>query len=337
MQGATVEWAGVVAVPHELTRGWSYTALSRARGQTRLFVLDEGDGRVHHDRARRDELAPDERLGTPTSEQLAARVERYMRTRDDEDLAVDRLPAPAPPTTASVHEATAVEAEPGPAMPRLAELELLTDGRDGLRAQLASLATPEVERLQATERREQAVMAHADDMVARLRALPAPPKLRRGLYAAEREGLAKAIAGAEHELDALRTQRARLERETGPLTAVLSERTRLRAALARAEAARCQLREQLVREQVARPPDWARSPFGDPPANARGLRAYDRALATAVRHRLEHGITGDEPLGPVPDDPIGARIHRQAAATIERVQRRLMREQAPGWGHDIGR
>jgi hypothetical protein len=44
-QGATVEWAGAVAAPHELTRGWSFTALSRARARPRLFVLGERDAR----------------------------------------------------------------------------------------------------------------------------------------------------------------------------------------------------------------------------------------------------------------------------------------------------
>lgn len=34
MQGGTVELAGVVAQPRDLARGWSYTALSRARGET---------------------------------------------------------------------------------------------------------------------------------------------------------------------------------------------------------------------------------------------------------------------------------------------------------------
>ena len=38
MQGGTVEHAIVVASVGELTRGWSYTALSRARGETRLLV-----------------------------------------------------------------------------------------------------------------------------------------------------------------------------------------------------------------------------------------------------------------------------------------------------------
>ena len=40
MQGATVERAVVLASVHDLSRGWSYTALSRARGETRLLITD---------------------------------------------------------------------------------------------------------------------------------------------------------------------------------------------------------------------------------------------------------------------------------------------------------
>ena len=40
MQGATVQWAGVVGRPEDFTRNWSYTALSRAREPTELFVID---------------------------------------------------------------------------------------------------------------------------------------------------------------------------------------------------------------------------------------------------------------------------------------------------------
>ncbi len=41
MQGATVEAAIVVATPRDLTAGWSYTALSRARASTRLLIHDD--------------------------------------------------------------------------------------------------------------------------------------------------------------------------------------------------------------------------------------------------------------------------------------------------------
>ena len=40
IQGGTVEWAGVVGHPDDFTRNWSYTALSRARQPTELFLID---------------------------------------------------------------------------------------------------------------------------------------------------------------------------------------------------------------------------------------------------------------------------------------------------------
>ena len=39
IQGGTVEWAGMVGRPEDFTRNWSYTALSRAREPTELFLV----------------------------------------------------------------------------------------------------------------------------------------------------------------------------------------------------------------------------------------------------------------------------------------------------------
>jgi ATP-dependent exoDNAse (exonuclease V) alpha subunit len=61
IQGATVEWAGVVGRPADFTRNWSYTALSRAREPTELFVLDTPDRTG--DRPNRDRPRPDPRTG----------------------------------------------------------------------------------------------------------------------------------------------------------------------------------------------------------------------------------------------------------------------------------
>ena len=86
MQGGTVETAVVVASPRDLTAGWSYTALSRARGETRLLIhdhrLSEGPG----------EFAPSEQTQTLARGDLLARVQRHMLERDDEDLAIEQLP-----------------------------------------------------------------------------------------------------------------------------------------------------------------------------------------------------------------------------------------------------
>jgi hypothetical protein len=84
MQGGTVERAIVVASPRDLTASWSYTALSRARGETRVLIID-----THDDE--RSEVAPADCV--LSREPLLARLTRRMLERDDEDLAVEQLPA----------------------------------------------------------------------------------------------------------------------------------------------------------------------------------------------------------------------------------------------------
>ena len=87
IQGATVEWAGVVGRPEDFTRNWSYTALSRAREPTELFILDTPTER-ELDRA---EIAPGQARGLRDERTPIERLEAAMRQRDDEDLALDRL------------------------------------------------------------------------------------------------------------------------------------------------------------------------------------------------------------------------------------------------------
>jgi len=87
MQGATVEQATVVASPHDLTRGWSYTAVSRARGETRLLIRDGGA-----ELGARDAISPEAVASPARPVDVIARVASRMLERDDEDLAIDQLP-----------------------------------------------------------------------------------------------------------------------------------------------------------------------------------------------------------------------------------------------------
>ena len=98
IQGATVQWAGVVGCPEDFTRNWSYTALSRAREPTELFLLDTPTER-DLDRA---EIAPDQPAELGDQRTPVERLDAAMRRRDDEDLALDRIDAernrrPSPP------------------------------------------------------------------------------------------------------------------------------------------------------------------------------------------------------------------------------------------------
>ena len=103
MQGGTVEWAGVIGSPPEFTANWSYTALSRAREPTEIYVIADEDRFA----AERAEIAPpDQHARTPLQ-----RMAMSMRRRDDEDLALDWIEPPEVPLV----EPAGPQLEPGPA------------------------------------------------------------------------------------------------------------------------------------------------------------------------------------------------------------------------------
>jgi conjugative relaxase-like TrwC/TraI family protein len=112
MQGATVEAAIVVATPHDLTAGWSYAALSRARASTRLLIHED-----QSDRERADH-APEPAREPATREELLARAGRRMLERDDQDLAIENSRPPATPTTASSHSPSTIPANRYKSTPR---------------------------------------------------------------------------------------------------------------------------------------------------------------------------------------------------------------------------
>jgi conjugative relaxase-like TrwC/TraI family protein len=91
MQGATVQWAAVVGSPRDFTRNWSYTALSRSRDPTELFIA----GPLSADAADRAEIAPSE---ITAGRKPLQTLSQMMRRREDEELALDRqLARNAPP------------------------------------------------------------------------------------------------------------------------------------------------------------------------------------------------------------------------------------------------
>jgi conjugative relaxase-like TrwC/TraI family protein len=336
MQGGTVERAFVVAFPHELTRGWSYTALSRARDQTRLFVMTDSEERD------RDELAPGERQGDPTETGIYARLRRYMQTRDDEDLAIEQLPAP-PPTVEldrdagrdleravavnELQEAGAVRGEPAVRVPasidafRAAAERVVT-----LHARLEALATPEIRRLEAAERRERELIAHREELHQRTREIPPSPKLplARDRFARERENLRLALDGVDAELRGVGILRARLVGEVGEPDQIRAERRGLESLVARARTERDAFMNELVARELATPPTWAIAALGERPAAARERQLWDRATRGLARYRLEHDVTDERvPLGDAPTDPVRVERHEQARDRLERVRHEL--------------
>ncbi|MGA2926151.1 MAG: AAA family ATPase [Solirubrobacteraceae bacterium] len=85
MQGGTVTWAGVIGHPGDFSRNWSYTALSRAREPTRIYLVDEPS----RSQQQREDIAP---AGEPAEDRdVLWLMSRRMRERDDEDLALEAL------------------------------------------------------------------------------------------------------------------------------------------------------------------------------------------------------------------------------------------------------
>jgi hypothetical protein len=179
MRGATVERAIVVASPRELTAGWSYTALSRARGETRVLIVDG-----HEDE--RSEFAPADCALSP--EPLFVRPTRRMLERDDEDLAVEQLHDHEHP------ERSAERAEP----------------RGSIRAH---------ERLEDLNARVVALAAERRCMTQWLEELPAPATRRfrreHDPAAVEREFLRTALSTVERELEHTSKKRHDVARRIG--------------------------------------------------------------------------------------------------------------------------
>jgi conjugative relaxase-like TrwC/TraI family protein len=334
MQGGTVERAFVVAALHELTKGWSYTALSRATGPTRLFVISDSQKRE------RDELAPGERRDRLTDRELHVRLQRYMQTRDDEDLAIEQLRSPAAATVraprndldkaadAVAHEDAAAERLDAP-VPARASIEALRDADQqvtALQARLDALAIPDVKRLEAAERREQDLTGDREELLDRLRQIPPPPKLpfASDRRAHERHNLRQALEAVDRELTGVRTLRTRLVGEVGEPDQIHLERGRSETALLRARSERDRLRDELVAAELASQPRWAVAALGGRPNTGRERDLWDRAARGLARYRLEHDVTDEHhALGDRPGDPPAAERYERAQAKLEEVRHEL--------------
>ncbi len=246
MQGGTVQKAIVVASPRDLSAGWSYTALSRARGETRLLVYEESLERE------RGEFAPPDQTEKATREELLARTEQRMTERDDEDLAVEQLPAKTPgagraddpeftrprtPTNEPPQEQAAVRAEPNQPEPvrgatRLAELR---EQIEQLKAQQAALPARELRRIDDLEACATTLEAKREQLTERLATLPEPTRRwgrEQDPQAVERAHLQTALQATERELTTTLTDRARHERDLGANPAeARTERDALKQAL----------------------------------------------------------------------------------------------------------
>ncbi|MGI8559677.1 MAG: MobF family relaxase [Solirubrobacteraceae bacterium] len=347
MQGGTVERAFVVASPEDLTAGWSYSALSRARGATRLLLAD-----TDRREAARTEHAPEGERQSQSRSAVIARAARRMLVRDDEDLAVDQLSVAGREDDRSLathrasaelvpQEAGARRAEPIEPVPTLKRLLDLREQMGRLRLTLGALPTRPLarfEELDAKAREHAAQRAERDE---RLDALK-PPARRLGRVrdpdADERAFLKTAIEVDDRTLADLGAERARLQRELGDPDQVKSERDGIENALRELRRDHDQVRDVLAEQSIERRPGWLIDALGQRPGGARGAETWDGTAHAVATFRLDHDVVDDEtPLGPEPGGSGNRREWQQANAVLERARRQLGRESSPcDRGVDLG-
>jgi hypothetical protein len=105
-QGSTFEWAGVIGRASEFTREWAYTALTRSRDRTRVYLIAEATA----GQLEREQYAPPEPERTST--EALELVGRSMQRREAEALALEQEPSPSTHAAAAERREPAAPSEP---------------------------------------------------------------------------------------------------------------------------------------------------------------------------------------------------------------------------------
>jgi hypothetical protein len=339
MQGGTVETATVVASPHDLTAGWSYTALSRARGHTRLLIYED---RYAEERS---DFAPIDRTPTTNRDELLARVSRRMLERDDEDLAIEQLPdAGRADDFEAAHTASpreprqehaAARAQPIPSAERLRELG---DHIQQLHAQVGPLPTRQLQRIEDLDARAITLTTQREQIARRIDDLPQARRRLRQEHdpnAVERAHLTSALQATDRELDAVLCQRERLTRELGNPSEVRAESDGLQRALTQLTREHTEIRDELAEREVHTPGAWAARAFGERPDEPQLRREWEQGVRQVARYRLQYDITDrHDPLGVEPQPREQQHDWQRARDALDRSARRLARDVSID--HDLG-
>jgi conjugative relaxase-like TrwC/TraI family protein len=333
VQGGTVDWAGVVGRADDFTRNWSYTALSRAREATELFLIDTP---TDHELARA-EIAPDQALELDDQRTPVERLEAAMRRRDDESLALDRIDdiGAQPPTGRHVADANAAAA-----------IGLSRRSVDELRAELDQLHErigryPDhlVDQLHAARYAQAEAQRVADVARERIAQLEQPPGgvLRRrtadpAALALERQRLQlaehHAAAAAEHERDFAGRVPDRAAWE--------AERQPLRERAAALEAQLSIRRQEHLRDALEHPGPYLSAMLGPLPHQPRARSTWQQAATHIEAYRFDHAITdARDALGPPPADTRERAHWQHARRDLRRAQRDLGQRIDRGPSHEL--
>ena len=336
MQGATVEQAVVVASPRDLTAGWSYTALSRARGQTRLLIYD------HQLAEERDEFAPGEQRPTAARGDLLARVHRHMLERDDEELAIEQLPgagrADDPALAGSralaaelPQERAAALAEPAPqAAASPARLRELCERVEQLQAQLQGLPLRELRRIEDLDERVRRQSTQREQLARQLAQLPQPTRRfgrEKDPHAAERAHFVSALGARDRALEDMLAERSQLAGDLGDQAEMRAERDGLERAITKSTQEHSAVRDKLAERELHSPDAWVRDTFGERPDEPWAREEWEVNVRQVAHYRAQYEITDRrDALGPRPDGGQQRDDWERASETIEHGERRLDRD-----------
>lgn len=306
MQGATVEWAAVVARPEHLTQGWSYTALSRARQETRLYVSSVDPIK----REERADIAPHDSVEVPNRAETIAFAARRMRERDDEDLAVSQLIERQPraggpgdtdldptnptriPSPAVPQEEAAQRAQPTVPPRDYDELVRITalireleQQRDpGLIRRLQRLDDLAVERVRVVDQRARARQLFA--------ALPAPRvrkfRGRTDEHAGQRAALAAAMIASDERLATNDRDQEALRSALGvdPVQAHAEHRDR-ETRIGQLDRHRIEVLDRVVERVIDERPPWLVERVGTRPDANVAAERWDEAARALARQRVD--------------------------------------------------
>ena len=325
-QGATVEWAGVVGRPEDFTRNWSYTALSRAREPTELFILDTPTDRELD----RMEIAPGQARGPGDERTLVARLEAAMRCRDDEDLALDRIDTertngPAAPEPAHARQ----PAEATVANPSAVELQAeLTQ----LRERIGRYPEHLVDQLHAARNARAEAQRVADEARARIAELDQPArKLRRRPADSAEVALERQRLKLAEDQIAVCAERERNLADSVPDRAAWeAERRVLRERAAQIDALLSTRRQEHLRVALERPAAYLSTALGALPDQPHARRTWQQTATRIEAYRFDHAITDAyHALGSPPSDKHERAHWQRAHQDLQRAQRDL--------GHRIDR
>jgi AAA domain len=328
MQGATVAWAGVVGGPEDFTRNWSYTALSRAREPTELFILDTQTER-ELDRA---EVAPSQARGLRDERTPIQRLEAAMRCRDDEDLALDRLEecTRGPAHLEPAHAGTAV------ARPPVIELQAeLTQ----LRARIGRYPDHLVDQLYAARGARAEAQRVADEARARIADLDQPARgvlRRRAADSAERLLERQRLKLTEGEIAASAKRERNLADRLPDRAEWETERRALRERAAELEAQLSIRRREHLCVALERPAPYITEALGALPEQPRARRTWQQAATRIEAYRFDHAVTDPRhALGSPPSDQRERAHWQRAQHDLQRAQRDLGRRNASQHSHEL--